>query len=182
MAVNAETTYLVAALLCASIGGVYDLRSRRIPNLLTGPSILFGLLLHFLLGGVSQLGYSLLGGLIAGAIFFLFFMVGGMGGGDVKLMAAVGCIAGAAHIKDVLLATVFFGGLMGITLALYRGRLVQTARNVMSLVQHHASEGLTEHPELNLNEPAALRLPYAIPIAAGCLATFLLAAGKEWVR
>ncbi len=182
MAVHPQTTYMVAALVCASIGAAYDLRSRRIPNLLTGPALVFGLLLHVSLGGFSQLGLSMLGGLIAGSIFFLFFMAGGMGAGDVKLMIAVGCLAGTVYLKEILILTVLAGAAMGITLALFRGRLRQTVLNVVTLVQHHVSEGLTEHPEFNLNQPSALRVPYAIPIAVGCLLTFLLASGKEWIQ
>jgi prepilin peptidase CpaA len=182
MAINPQITYLTAALLCASIGSLHDLRSRRIPNLLTGPAILFGLLLHLAVGGLVQLGLSALAGLIAGGIFFLFFVAGGMGAGDVKLMAAVGCLAGTAHLKEVLVATVLVGALMGLALALYRGRLRETVANVVTLVQHHSAEGLATHPELNVKNTATLRLPYALPIAAGCLLTFFLSSGKELVR
>ncbi len=182
MVLSPQTIYLSAALVCALAASLHDLRSRRIPNLLTGPAILFGLLLHLYLGGPAQLGLSALAGLIAGGIFLLFFVAGGMGAGDVKLMAAVGCLAGTAYIKDVLLATALVGGIMGVALALYRGRLRQTIANVILLVQHHNSVGLTAHPDLNVTNDATLRLPYALPIAAGCLLTFLLASGKELVR
>ena len=182
MGIHYQTSYLVAALACASIGSLCDLRSRRIPNLLTGPAILFGLLFHLVQGGPMQLGLSVLGGLIAGGAFFLFFVAGGMGAGDVKLMAAVGCLAGTAYVKELLIATVLAGAGMGIVLALYRGRLRSTIANVTTLVKHHRAEGLTSHPELNVKNPSTLRLPYALPIAAGCLVTFLLASGNELVR
>ena len=182
MSVNPETAYLLAALTCASIASLYDLHSRRIPNLLTGPAILLGLFLHLALGGVSQLGFSALSGVAAGGIFFLFFLAGGMGAGDVKLMAAVGCLAGTAHIAAILVATVMIGGLMGIALALYRGRLRETLVNVIKLVQHHRAEGLTTHTELNVTNPETLRLPYAVPIAVGCLITVVMAGSMEWVR
>lgn len=178
MAIHTETTYIAAALVCASIGGMHDLQSRRIPNRLTGPAVLCGLLLHLALGGPVQLGLSALSGLIAGGIFLLFFVAGGMGAGDVKLMTAVGCLAGTAFIKDVLVGTVLVGALMGVVLALYRGQLRQTLTNVITLVRHHGAEGLTTHPELNVRNPTVLRLPYALPIAAGCLVTLLLQFGK----
>jgi prepilin peptidase CpaA len=178
MAISSQITYLTAASACALIASVHDLTSRRIPNLLTGPAILFGLLLHAFLGGPSQLGRSALAGLIAGGIFFLFFVAGGMGAGDVKLMAAVGCIAGTAYIKDVLISTVVIGALMAIGLAFYRGRVRQTVANVIMLMRHHGAEGLSEHPDLNVRTATALRLPYALPIAAGCLMTFLFGWGN----
>ena len=126
MAFHSQTIYLTAALICASIACLHDLRSRRIPNLLTGPAILFGLLLHLFLGGPAQLGLSALAGVIAGAVFLLFFVAGGMGAGDVKLMTAVGCLAGTAYLMDILIATVLTGAVLGVALALYRGRLRQT--------------------------------------------------------
>lgn len=182
MAISPQTIYLTAALICASVASLHDLRSRRIPNLLTGPAILFGLLLHLVLGGPAQLGLSALAGLIAGGIFLLFFVAGGMGAGDVKLMAAVGCLAGTTYLAQVLIATVLVGAVMGIALALYRGRLRQTIGNVVTLVQHHSSEGLSTHPDLNVKNDSGLRLPYALPIAAGCLVAFFLATGKELAR
>lgn len=182
MSLDAQTTYLVSALVCALIASLYDLRTRRIPNMLTVPAIVFGLCLHAVRGGAAELGLAALAGLIGGGIFLLFFVAGGMGGGDVKLMAAVGCLAGAANIKDVLLSTVIIGGVMGIALALYRGRLRQIAGNVVTLIRHHKSAGLIAHPELNVQNPSTLRLPYALPIAAGCLVTFFLASGKVFAR
>jgi prepilin peptidase CpaA len=133
-------------------------------------------------GGPAELGLSALAGLIAGGVFLLFFLAGGMGAGDVKLMTAVGCLAGAANIKDVLISTVLIGAVMGIALAVYRGRLRQTLGNVLTLVQHHHAEGLEAHPEINVRNATTLRLPYALPIAAGCLLTFILSSGKGLIR
>jgi prepilin peptidase CpaA len=73
---------------------VYDVAIRRIPNAFTLPAIVFGLLLHFSLGGWRQLGTAAASGLVCGLIFLLFHLAGGMGGGDVKLITAVGCNAG----------------------------------------------------------------------------------------
>jgi len=123
-----------------------------------------------------------LAGLMAGGVFLLFFLAGGMGAGDVKLMTAVGCLVGTSNIKDVLISTVVIGAVMGIALAIYRGKLGETLRNVFTLVQHHRVAGLEAHPELNVRNPASLRLPYALPIAAGCLLTFVHASGKGLIR
>jgi len=182
MAINPQTTYLTAALACASIASLYDLRTRRIPNKLTLPAILCGLLLHLFRGGPAEMGMAAVAGLIAGGVFLLFFLAGGMGAGDVKLMTAVGCLAGTKSIADVLIATVLIGAVMGIALALYRGKLRQILMNVFTLVQHHRVAGLEAHPELNVRNPASLRLPYALPIAAGCLLTFVHASGKGLIR
>ena len=105
-----ETTYLGAALVCASIGGLTDGRCRRIPNWLTAPSILLGLMLHLVLGGWRDMAASAVAGLLAGGIFLLFFLAGGMGGGDVKLITAVCCLAGISQTVCILIATSLLGG------------------------------------------------------------------------
>ncbi len=158
------------ALLCAAVASVYDVRERRIPNRLTGPCLAAGLMLHCALGGWSELGSSALAALAAGGIFLLFFLAGGMGAGDVKLIGAVGAMLGPAPLAILLLTTVLAGAVYALGLAGYHGRLRQTARNVGSLLQHHGRRGLTPHPEMNLSNDKTLRLPFALPIATGCLA------------
>lgn len=164
---NTEFVYPATSLLCAVIGAVFDVRSRRVPNLLTLPALLFGLLLHFTFGGWSQVASAASAGLICGLIFLVFHLAGGMGAGDVKLIAAAGCIAGLPHIGLLLILTSLAGGVMAIGLALYRGRLKQTIANVLTLVVHHKTSGLAPHPEFNVGNARTLRLPYALAIAVG---------------
>jgi prepilin peptidase CpaA len=166
-----EWTYPVSAMVCAIVGSVFDVKSRRIPNAVTGPAILLGLLMHLVLGGWGQFFSSLAAGIICGLVFLVFYLAGGMGAGDVKLILAVGCIAGLSHIAYLLVLTAIFGGVMAVGLALARGRMKQTITNVMALVSHHTREGLQPHPELNILNTQTLRLPYALAIAGGSILT-----------
>ena len=168
MKLSLECIYLLLASLCASAGAISDARSRRIPNLLTGTSIVFGLLLHLEMGGWKQMGMAAAAGLAGSAVFLIFFVIGAMGAGDVKLMAAISVIAGFGHLLELSLAIAFTGGVFALVLAISQGRLRQTLANVGSVVQHHAASGLAPHPELNLSNAQTLRLPYGVPIAAGC--------------
>jgi prepilin peptidase CpaA len=163
-----EFAFAAGALLCATISAAYDVRCRRIPNFITLPAIVFGLLLHAVFGGWRQMVTAAAGGLICGLIFFVFYLAGGMGAGDVKLMTATGCIAGLPHIGHLLISTAVAGGVMAIGLALYRGQLVATWRNMYALAVHHTIMGLTPHPQFNLSNDRTLRLPYALAIATGC--------------
>src|ERR1700710_794863 len=113
-----EAVYATASLACAGIGSFYDVKYRRIPNVLTGYSILLALFLHLLLDGWAQLGSSAMAGLIAGSIFLIFFIAGGLGGGDVKLMTAVGCFVGMQFLSQVMIATLITGAVFAIVLAL----------------------------------------------------------------
>jgi prepilin peptidase CpaA len=149
------------------VGAAYDVAIRRIPNAFTLPAMIFGLLLHFTLGGWRQLATAAAAGLGCGAIFLLFYLAGGMGGGDVKLIAAAGCTAGLSLMGPLLILTSFAGGVMAIGLALYHRRLKETLMNLWALLVHHRSEGLAPHPEFNIGNAQTLRLPYGLAIAAG---------------
>src|ERR1017187_8287818 len=92
-----ELTYPAAATARSLARSVFDVKSRRIPNFVTVPAFLFGLALHLALGGWRQLLTSLAAGVICAAVFLVFYLAGGMGAGDVKLILAVGCIAGLSH-------------------------------------------------------------------------------------
>lgn len=164
------------SLLCAGIGSVTDVRERRIPNLITGPAMVAGLMMHTIYCGWRGLGDAALAGLIAGGIFLIFFLAGGMGAGDVKLMAAVGCITGTSPLCLVLISTVLAGGVFALTVSIHHGRLRSTLVNVAALLQYHGQMGLKPHPNINLRNVRTLRLPFALPIAAGCLITLCILA------
>ena len=159
------------SLLCAVIGSVTDVRERRIPNRVTGPAIAAGLLLHLTAGGWRGLGDSAFAGLIAGGVFMIFFLAGGMGAGDVKLMTAVGCIAVTSPLLLLAISTAIAGGIFALAVSIRHGRLREMLRNTAVVLAHHGRWGLKPHPELNLDNPRTLRLPFALPIAAGCLVT-----------
>lgn len=169
--INTETLYLAAAVVCGFAGAICDFRSRRIPNWLTGPSVLLGLLLHLVLGGWRSIFTAALAGLIAGAAFLFFYLAGGMGGGDVKLITAVGCCAGLSHVTGILIATALAGGIFALVLALVARQLKHTLCNVTQVLLHHASVGLQPHPDLNVHNPRTLRLPYGVAIGAGAAMT-----------
>ncbi len=157
----------MTALACALTGAACDIRWRRIPNWLTGPSILLGLALHLSLQGWVALATAALAGAIGGGVFLLFYLGGGMGAGDVKLMAAVSVLTGLSHVGEALVETTLLGGVLAVGWALVHGRLKGALANVITLIMHHGRSGLTPHPRLNLTNPLTLRLPYGIAIAAG---------------
>jgi prepilin peptidase CpaA len=169
-----EFVFAAASLLCATLSAVYDVRSRRIPNFITVPAMVFGLILHGALGGWRQLATAAAGGLVCGLIFLVFYLAGGMGAGDVKLITAAGCIAGLPLIGHLLLWTALAGGVMAIGLALFRRQLVTTLRNMCAIVVHHREMGLTPHARFNVSNDRALRLPYALAITAGSALTLCL--------
>jgi prepilin peptidase CpaA len=171
---NKETLYLVVALMCALTAAIPDMRYRKIPNRLVFFALPTGLAIHFAIDGWHGLLTSSAAGLIAGLIFLLFFLAGGMGGGDVKLISAVASMAGLKNLPNLLIFTSLAGGVMAIILALRYKRLRSSLSNMKILFKHHRDHGLTSHPQLNVQNTNAPHLPYAVAIAAGCLATIYM--------
>jgi prepilin peptidase CpaA len=174
MLIDKEIVYPATASVAALLGAAFDVRSRRIPNFVTAPAFLAGLLLHLGIDGWRGLAASLAAGSLCGALFLIFYLAGGMGAGDVKLVAAAAALAGLPNVTALLIFTSLAGGAMGILLALVRGRFKATLFNVTVLTSHHQHLGLTPHPELNVRNGNTLRLPYGLAIAAGCCVTLYL--------
>lgn len=164
-----ESLFLTAAFVCSAVGAVWDVASHRVPNELSYSGILFGLVLRTALLGWRGAGTALLGGLIGGGIFFLLYLVRAMGAGDVKLMAAVGCIAGSTPIVQIVTACALIGGVMAVALMIYRKRTGRTMRNVGELLRFRLTHAVEAHPRLNIDNPDSVRLPYAVAIAGGAL-------------
>lgn len=162
-----EILFLSAAAAWATIGAVWDVISRRVPNLLSYSGLLAGILLRSWLLGWHGLATALGGAALGGGIFLLLYLVKGMGAGDVKLMAAVGSLVGVPAVFQVMLACALAGGIMALSVTLYRSTAGKTFRNVWELLRFHAAHGPQVHPTLNLDNPQTTRLPYALAIAAG---------------
>jgi prepilin peptidase CpaA len=161
------------ALVVATVGAVIDVRQHRIPNWLTYPAIAMGVLLRWFFFGWRGLGSALAGCLFAGGVVFLFYLVRAMGAGDVKLLAAIGSLVGPSDAVIVLAATAISGGVLALLYVIFRRRVGAILRNVGSVLTFHSWNGLKAHPELNLDNPSALRMPYGLAIGTGTFYAFL---------
>lgn len=135
-----------------------DLWRREISNVLTVSAFAVGVALNGFLDGWSGVGNSLLGALIGFFVFFLFFVLGGMGGGDVKLMAAFGAIIGREQIVTAAVMTALVGAVMALVFLGYR-----KMRRMVSKAQAEAGE----QPDRKAF------IPYAPAITLGVLLSFL---------
>lgn len=118
------------ALLVTLIAAVTDARTGRIPNWLTVPVLLLGPVYAAIHGGVQPLLLSLIGVLLCGLVPLLLFVRDAMGGGDVKLLAALGGVFGPIAGIEVQ----FFSFLIVVFLLMAKmawdGRLFAMLRNV----------------------------------------------------
>jgi len=169
---------MIGAVLVASLGGVSDLRSARIPNWLTYSGLLTALVLRFGVLGWSGLKSGAIGMLVAGGLFLILFVMGAMGGGDLKLMACVGAWAGSAQVIAILLAAALAGGLLAVFYILFRQGVLTTIRNLFELIRFRLTSGLRPHPRLNVRN-ADTRVPFGVAIAMG---TLFCAGNAIWWR
>jgi len=162
----------VGALL--TIACISDLRTRRIPNVLTFSAIASALLFHTVTGGLNAAWLSLAGCFIGALLFLPMFALRGMGAGDVKLLAAVGAWLGPSQVAIVALAASVAGGVIAIVVALGYGYLTTAVRNVWMLLMHWRIMGVRPLQEVTLEGTRGPRLAYALPISIGTVVTLWL--------
>jgi prepilin peptidase CpaA len=161
-------------LLISVAACVTDLSTRRIPNLLTFSAALAGLAFQIWSNGLS--GALLAGGgwLTGLAMFLPFFALGGMGGGDVKLLAALGAWLGPYETISLALYSAAAGGALALVVALGRGYLRTALANIVAMLRFWQMSGFRPVPDLTLDTPTAPRLAYAVPMLVGTVATLWL--------
>src|SRR5690606_25938791 len=112
-------------LLLVAAAGWLDLRTGRIPNVVTLTGLAVALALRALLDP-SLLGPGLAGAALGLGVSLPLFALGGLGGGDVKLLAAVGAFLGPGKLGTALLAAGLAGGALALAVAVWRGALAAT--------------------------------------------------------
>lgn len=169
-----------AGLVLVAAGGAwYDVRERRVPNVLTAGGLALGLLLGAL-DGWTGLGSAALGAALGFLAALPVFLVGGLGGGDVKLLAAMGGFLGPGKLPVALLAIALLGGLMAAVEVIRRRAVGQTLRNMRDIVTSLGHETFSrwkarESGEaLTVDASGAITIPYAVAISAGAVVADLL--------
>lgn len=157
------------------LAALLDWRSRRIPNWLTVPGLLSGVLIHALIGGWHGTLFALEGAGLALLILLPLVIMRALGAGDWKLMGAVGAFVGPLMFLFVLLGSIFASGIMAVVQVLRMGRVTETLRNMLTLVRGFFSFGLKKNPEISLDNPRLLKLPFGVAVAAATLVCFYAA-------
>ncbi len=141
---------LSISILIGVLASAEDLWRRQISNPISVTAFVLGLGAHTALGGLRGAGDSLAGTVVGFLVFFIFFLLGGMGGGDIKLMAGFGAVLGARGILTAALLTAILGALLALAYLAVR-RLRGPSRN-------HAAQ--------------AEAIPYAPAISLGAWLSF----------
>jgi prepilin peptidase CpaA len=155
---------LIAAFAFTTAFG--DLRWKKIPRTFTVAALAAGLLFHLIYGGFASAVFAAILGL---AIGLVFFRIGAIGGGDVKLMAALGGLLGLQAWLLAMEAAVIVAALIAIAQALRQGCVRETLSNLGELVRWLAHKGATAHPAIHVGNAAMLRAPFGVAAAVGTL-------------
>ncbi|MGD8394534.1 MAG: A24 family peptidase [Candidatus Eiseniibacteriota bacterium] len=148
---------LPCALVVAALALATDLADRTIPNALTLPAVVLGLVAQCVVHGPGGLVIGLLGVLIGAGLLLGPFVAGFMGAGDVKLMAALGALLGPLGALAVVLIASLTAGCLAVTTAAHLGQLRQAWRGASHLVR----------PPGERRVESIGSLPFAVPIAVG---------------
>lgn len=156
------------------VAAVIDGAKLKVPNWLTFSLILSGWLYSFCVGSFAGLGYSLLATFVGLLLLYVLHSVGGMGGGDVKLLAGIGAWLHTSHLLNIFAGTAILGGLMAVAMIARGGRWGHHWRQGKQIVR----EWVTIRDPDKLYDIAAQRkptmmlLPYGIPMTLAALGYF----------
>jgi prepilin peptidase CpaA len=147
----------VIAVTAAVVALVTDLRFRRIPNWLTGSTLLIGLAINTYLNGLDGALSALQGAVLGLAILLPFYMFRTMGAGDVKLLAAFGAVLGPHVLLSVAVYAAVVGGIQALIILRRLGRVTVTLYQLFFMHVLPARSGA--------------KAPYAVALAGGlCIA------------
>ena len=168
MTALADSLQIAAAMLTVA-AAFTDIRSRQIPNWLVVSGLIAGFTLNVYLQGWTGLRLAAGGFGLSLLIYLPMYMLRAMGGGDVKLMAALGSIMGAHNWFLVFIFTSFIGGVIALIFLLFRGILGNALRNVGYILNEmlHLRAPHTTRGDLDIASPKAVTMPHGVAIALG---------------
>jgi len=147
---------------------VADVRWRKIPRWLTVTALVAGLVVHGFRGWVdfrSAAAAAVLGFATGLALFCL----GAIGGGDLKLITALGAMLGIGPWAFAMEVAILASVAMAVVQIIRRRAVVQTLRNIVTILKTWFTSGLRAHPLINVRNESLIRSPFAVAAAVGTL-------------
>jgi prepilin peptidase CpaA len=167
-------------LAAAMVAAILDIWKFKVYNALTVPLLLTGLVYHVIAGGIQGLMGSLIGILSGFAVLFVVYTMGGVGAGDVKLMAAVGAWLGMPLTLYVFVASALASGIYAVVLILLSGSMRETWINLQVVLfriialGHHLGADVRLEDELKRTDRRRRLVPFGAMVAVGFAAILAL--------
>lgn len=151
-----------------------DLRSQKIYNAVLLPAFIFAAGYYLLTAGGPGILFSLKGALVGLMLFLMPYLLGGIGAGDVKLLAIVGALKGTEFVFYSFILTSIIGGIIALLVLLTKGRLLKVLRDLGTAVKLALLSHLTvwRLPSLNDGNNQSQSFPYGVAIAVGSVISF----------
>ena len=174
---SASSLQWVVVIGASLVAAVWDIRSRRIPNWLTAPLFLAGVIQAVWSTGLPGLRDSLLGCLLLSGTFVILFLIGGGGAADAKLMGAIGAWLGVSNGVAALMCVLVCGAVLGLCYAVIKKQGSVVGRNTLLIglgavalmsgrvELRHASDVMPQ-PSRMLTMPYGLAIFIGVGIAA----------------
>jgi prepilin peptidase CpaA len=169
--------YIVWTLaVVTAIAAATDLHSRIIPNWLVVAGLALGFGLNGYLYGWAGLWAAFLGFALALGLYVPLYLLRAMGGGDVKLMAAIGALAGPKDWFTIFVLASLLGGMFAIGLLFLRNSMGTTFHNIRHIITNlvRMRAPFATNPDLDISSPKAITMPHGVAIAAGTFAFLFL--------
>jgi Flp pilus assembly protein protease CpaA len=179
---------VIGASLVAAAG---DIRHRRIPNALTFPLLIVGLVWAGWSGGLPGVGQAVGACVLLGAPYVFLFVFAGGGAGDAKLMGAIGAWLGLRQSIVVLLCVAAVGVVLAVVKAVSQRRLKFVLTNVLisfytfvvCVAGGRRPRPVDERTDNGAAQSGALELPYGVAICLGVCAAVVVVWtwGVDWL-
>jgi len=145
----------------------YDARYRRIPNAFVLATLIAGLSVNTILGGLAGTLTSLGGCVLAFMLMFMLHIFGAMGAGDVKLFAGIGSVIGSALVMPTFLVVVLTGGVLAVVTMIRAGAVRETLWRVVQIFVGFLPGW--EMPRFSVPAERRHTIPYGVAITLGSL-------------
>lgn len=165
---NVNQAIWILSAIFALAAGFTDARWRRIPNWLTYPAVPIAILLHTLDAGWRGARGSLLGTAVGLGILLPFVLIRSLGGGDWKLVGALGAFFCLPKLFYVLVYTLLINGVMALVLVIWKRRLGKTLRNVAGMAGMFFRFHLPG-ADMTIDNPEATKVPFGVAAAIAVL-------------
>ncbi len=167
--------WLVSVVLI--VAAVIDGIALKVPNWITFPMIITGWVYSFAVAGLPGLGYSLLGTTVGLMLLYVLYSVGGMGAGDVKLLAGIGAWVHTDHVLNIFIATTIVGAIMAVIMVAWSGRWSHHYRQFKMIIAEwlRVRDADKLYEIASERKPRMLLLPYGIPMTIAALGYFAFA-------
>jgi prepilin peptidase CpaA len=154
---------------------ITDIKKRKILNIVTIPAIFIGLVFYIVTLGWEGFLFSGKGFLVGLGLLLIPYLLGGMGAGDVKLMAAIGSLTGASFTFNSFIFTGIIGGVIALILIIKSKGIINFIKSLLlSIIYFRNNLGSMVRATKNNSK---ITFPYGVAIVLGTVCAFIVEGG-----